>query len=321
MTTYETRGFAASDLDSAARLLADRHRRHRSTWPALNPAYEDPAATRSLIEELLEREGADGAIVHLDGRPAAYVIGSSKAPSWGPNIWIEDAGNAGDDPEAIRHGYAFAAQRWVDAGLTNHYVVVPTDDLIVDAWFSLSFGLQHVHALRAVVPADYRPQLPPGLIVRAADKADVPALVDLDPVLPLHARRSPVFSPVPIPTPEESLPEVEQDLDDPRFAPFVAEFQGRIVGTATAASLDVSNANTPLMRPVSCGFLGFAVVSPDARGLGAGRALADAVAIWSRDQGYEWLATDWRSTNIEANRTWRAAGYRPSFYRLFRSVA
>lgn len=71
------------------------------------------------------------------------------------------------------------------------------------------------------------------------------------------------------------------------------------------------------MRPVSAGFLAYAAVAPDARGLGAGRTLGDACLVWARDNGYEWVAVDWRSTNLEADRTWRAAGFRPTFYRLF----
>jgi GNAT superfamily N-acetyltransferase len=82
----------------------------------------------------------------------------------------------------------------------------------------------------------------------------------------------------------------------------------------------MSDGNTPLMRPVSAAFLAYAAVPPDARGLGAGRALGDACLVWARDNGYQWVAVDWRSTNLEADRSWRAAGFRPTFYRLFRRI-
>lgn len=258
----------------------------------------------------------------LDGdRPVAYLLGAPKAASWGANVWVDDAGSAGADPEAIRLAYASSAEVWNAAGWTKHFVVTPaTDSAIVDAWFRLSFGLQHVHALRELAPTDYAVRAQRGLVVRAAERTDIDAMVELDVVLPLHTRRAPVFSDIPIPTPAESRQEVEQDFGDSRFAPFVAEFEGRVVGAATFCSLDVSNGNTQMMRPASAGFLGYAAVAPDARGLGAGRALADACLVWSRANGYEWVATDWRSTNLEADRTWRAAGFRPSFFRLFRAI-
>lgn len=101
----------------------------------------------------------------------------------------------------------------------------------------------------------------------------------------------------------------------------MVEHRGRIVGTATACSIEVSHGHTRMMRPRRCGFLGFAAVLPEAQGLGVGRALGEAVLGWSRDEGYDWVATDWRSTNLEADRTWRAMGFRPTFYRLYRSIA
>jgi GNAT superfamily N-acetyltransferase len=234
---------------------------------------------------------------------------------------VDDAASAGSDPEAMRLAYAHAAAGWAAAGWMKHYVVTPaTDSVIVDAWFRLSFGVQHVHALREPAPAGYEVRARPGLVVRPAERADIDALVALDPVLPSHSAKSPVFSDVTVSSSEDARTDVEEEMADPRFSIQVAEFEGRVVGAATLCPLDVSNGNTLMMRPASAGFLGHAAVAPDARGLGAGRALGDACLVWARDNGYEWVAADWRSTNLEADRTWRAAGFRPSFYRLFRRI-
>ena len=62
-------------------------------------------------------------------------------------------------------------------------------------------------------------------------------------------------------------------------------------------------------------------VFPDARGLGAGRALGESYLAWSRDAGYAVAFTDWRSTNLEADRTWRSIGFRPVFRRMHRLIA
>lgn len=321
MTRYEVRPFGPADLDPAAELLADRHRRHRLDWPALNPAYEEAGTIRPLIAALLEREGASGSIAFEEGRAVAYVLGAPRDAKWGANVWVEDAGSAGKDPEAIRVAYADAAARWVDAGLTHHYAVVPaTDSATVDAWFSLSFGVQHIHALRELPPADFvaRAGSP---VVRPADKSDIDAIVALEPILPTHSGKSPVFSSVVSRmTPEAARAEVEEELEDAHTATYVAELGGSVVGTATYCALELSDGNTPLMRPVSAGFLAYAAVPPESRGMGVGRALGDASLVWARDSGYEWVAVDWRSTNLEADRTWRAAGFRPTFYRLFRRI-
>jgi GNAT superfamily N-acetyltransferase len=308
-------------VDAAAGLLADRHRRHRLDWPALNPAYQEAGGVRPLIAALLEREGSSGSIVLADGRAVAYVVGAPRDAKWGANVWVEDAGSSGTDAEAIRVAYADAAARWVDAGQTHHYAVIPASDApSVDAWFRLSFGIQHIHALRELPPADFAVRAG-SLVVRPAETRDVDAIVALEPILPTHSGQSPVFSSVVSRmTPEEARAEVEEELADARTATYVAELEGRVVGTATYCALEISDGNTPLMRPVSAGFLAYAAVPPDARGLGVGRALADACLVWARDSGYEWVAVDWRSTNLEADRTWRAAGFRPTFYRLFRRI-
>jgi GNAT superfamily N-acetyltransferase len=319
---FKVRPFTRDSVDAAAELLADRHRRHRLTTPALNQAFEQPAMAKALVAKLADQADASGAVVLSKGDPVAYVLGTRRADStWGANVWIEDAGSAGTDAEAIREAYAAAAATWVDAGRTSHYVVVPAaDQLLVEAWFSLGFGQQHIHAVREPPPSSFAPVARPGVVIRRPTRGDLPALAELDLLLPRHQAGSPVFARVPIPTFEETLAEMEADFDDPRFVVFVAEHKGRVVGTAVGCSLELSPGHSALMKPTSAGFLGFAAVVPDARGLGAGRALADAVMVWSRDAGYEWVAIDWRSTNLEANRSWRAMGFEPTFLRLHRAI-
>jgi GNAT superfamily N-acetyltransferase len=158
------------------------------------------------------------------------------------------------------------------------------------------------------------------LVVRRAARADLPALAVLDNVLPRHSRLAPVFSRLPVPPVEEVMAELEEDFDNPRFTTFVAEAGGRVVGSATGCSLEESSTNSSLIRPARAGFLGYAAVLPEARGLGAGRALGEAILAWGRDAGYPAMTTDWRSTNLQADRAWRGLGFRPTFRRLHRVI-
>lgn len=322
MARYEVRAFSADDLGEATRLLTERHRQQRRTIFALDRKYEEQAAAREQVTALLGRNSASGAIALVQGRASAFVLGTRRPDStWGPNIWIEDAGSAGTDAEAIREAYAAAAGQWVDEGRTSHFVVVPaTEPRVLEAWFSLGFGKQQVHAVREPVWREFDPTLSVGLTVRRATRADFPALADLDVALARHQAGPAVFSRLPIPSVDEALADIEVDFDDPSYATFVAEHDGRVVGAAIGCSLELSPGHTPLMRPRSAGFLGYAAVIPSARGLGAGRALGETVMCWSRDEGYEWVATDWRSTNLQANRSWLALGFKPTFHRLHRAI-
>ena len=199
----------------------------------------------------------------------------------GPNVWVESAGLAAEEAEDLRDLYAAAATRWVDEGRTAHYVLVPAhDQAAVGAWFRLAFGHQHTHAVREVPPVPRRRR--PRVVVRRAVRDDIPALARLDLELPLHQGLAPTFSAGDLGSYEESVQEWEEDFDDPEFATFVAEHDGRVVGSAVGCPLDKSSTNDGLARPENAGFLGFAAVLPEPtaarRGPGPRRGGAGLVA-------------------------------------------
>ena len=119
---------------------------------------------------------------------------------------------------------------------------------------------------------------------------------------------------------QDSLAECEQDLDNPDYTTFVAEVDGVVIGSSIGCSLRLASSHPPLTRPEHAGFLTFAAVFPHARGLGAGRALGEAVIGWAEQAGYECVVTDWRVTNLLSSRTWPRLGFMESFLRLHRLV-
>jgi GNAT superfamily N-acetyltransferase len=317
MKSLEVRPFDETDLAAAGRLLAERHRQHRSAVPQLSPTYEDPSAAQEEVAKAWAGEHSWGAVALRGGETVGYLLGAPKGESWGPNVWVEAAGQAAQDAEVIHDLYAFVAQRWYDEGRTAHYVLVPAQDAgLVDAWFRLGFGQQHAHGIRPVPDAN---PLPPGRVVtRRAVPADIPMLARLDVVLPDHQGLSPVFSAGSHGTVAEAQAEWEEDFDNPDYVTFVAEVDGQVVGSTIACALEKSSSYTGAMRVDSAGFLGFAAVLPPSRGLGAGRALGEAVMAWSRDSGFESVVADWRTTNLLSSRTWKRLGFRPYFLRLHR---
>lgn len=323
MTRPEILPFTDEHLTGAGRLLAARHRRHRAEQPDLSPAFEDAATAQERVAAALAADEASGAVAVRDGQVVGFLVGAPKQSStWGPNLWVESAGQAlaDDEPaETVRDLYARAASRWADEGRTAHYVVVPAaDDALLDAWFRLGFGHQQAHALRT--PLATAPRVADGLVVRRAAREDIPTLARLDVALPQHQGASPTFSAGDLGSVEEAQEEWEEDFDDPDFTTFVAEHDGRVIGSAVACDLTKSGSNEGLMRPEKAGFLGFATVLPEARGLGAGRALGETVLAWANDAGYPVVATDWRVTNLLSSRTWTALGFVPTFQRLHRTL-
>ena len=318
MSRLELRPFDEGHLPDAGRLLAERHRRHRLDEPLLPVRFEDPATCEAEVAAVLATDEASGAVAVRDGRLVGYLLGAPKpSPTWGANVWVETAGHAVDEAEDVRDLYAAAATRWVDEGRTAHYALVPAHDVaLVGAWFRLAFGHQHTHAVRP--PLTAAPSVPPRVRVRRPVRADIPALARLEVELPRHQGLAPTFSAGDPGSYEESLAEWTEDFDDPEYTTFVAEYDGRVIGSAVGCLLEKTSSHTALAQPDGAGFLGFAAVFPGDRGLGAGRALGDAVLDWSRQEGHPCVVTDWRATNLLSSRTWAALGFRPTYLRVHR---
>lgn len=315
------RDLTDDDVAAAGRLLAARHAAHRRAEPLLDPAFENPDAAAAAVRALWQRDGASGAVAERDGEVVGYLVGAPRATAtWGENVWVDAAGHAvaPGQEETARDLYAHAAAGWVAAGRTAHYVLLPAGPSpLVDAWFRLAFGLQHVHAVREPAAA---PAPPPGLVVRRARRGDVPVLGRLDLVLPQHQGLAPTFSAGHVPTLEEAVAEWEDGIDDPDLPTRVAEHSGEVVGAAIGCALERSSLHEGVALVPAAGFLGFAAVLPAARGLGAGRALGEAVLGWTLDAGYAACVTDWRATNLLSSRAWPRLGFRDTFWRLHRLV-
>ncbi|GAA0621401.1 GNAT family N-acetyltransferase [Kribbella sandramycini] len=319
MSRLDIRPFETTDLPAAAVLLAERHRAHRKRHPLLSPAYEDPQRALVEVTAIWESADASGAVLREGGEVTGYLLGAPKqSPVWGPNVWVEAAGHAVRTPEHIRDLYGAAAVKWVAEGRIAHYTLVPDDAELLDAWFRLAFGSQHAHAIQPVPATPIPPRA--GVLVRRAVRADIPVLAELDLALPQHQGLSPVFAAGTLPSLQEAIDEWEEDFDDPVSATFVAESNGRVIGSATGTSIERGSTHSGLSQPDNAGFLGFAAVLPEARGLGAGRALGEAVLNWSAETGYDSVVTDWRVTNLLSSRAWPALGFAQTFHRLHRLI-
>ena len=316
MPKLEIQPFSEAHLDAAARLLEERHARHVGAEPLLAKEID----FRAEIQELVATEGTSGAIAIRDGRVEGYLLGTPKAEdTWGPNIWVDHAGHAAEEPELVRDLYAVAAARWHEEGRDRQYVLVPaTDRDLVDAWFRLSFGAQHAAGIQATPESTNG--APEGVVVRRPTAADAEAVVRLDLALPGHQELAPVFAPGPTYTEQESRDEFLKEVDDTEQGLFVAEIEGRIVSLLAIVPIEKASMHTGLARPERAAFIGFAATLPEARGSGAGLAVTNAGLDWAREQGFPIVVVDWRETNLLASRFWPRRGFRRTFLRLYRSI-
>ena len=106
----------------------------------------------------VERDGLTGAVAERDGEEVGHLLARTADDRFsGRHAWsgLDDHGLApGVSPELYRDLYAVAGPVWAEAGFLKHYVVVPADTEVLDAWYRLSFAQQQVYAAR---PTESKP--------------------------------------------------------------------------------------------------------------------------------------------------------------------
>jgi GNAT superfamily N-acetyltransferase len=66
--------------------------------------------------------------------------------------------------------------------------------------------------------------------------------------------------------------------------------------------------------------LSHAATLPRARRTGVSLALTGHILTWAAENGYRSMTVDWREVNLLSSRHWPARGFRPQYYRLYRSI-
>jgi GNAT superfamily N-acetyltransferase len=309
MSALEFRPFADEHVGEAGLLLAARHERHRAAEPLLADADPEEAIRTARMEE-----GVTGTVALRAGRVVGYVLAELGEHLYFDHYaWIEHACHAAEDPEVARDLYAAAAAGWVEAGATRHFVLVPPLTADLDPWYRLGFGHMHVEAIRE---SGGRPDdLPPGVTIRRGGRDDVDVALRIDSFIYEHQRRSPSFGLIAQRPEDDVRAEWIETLEDPSTGYFVVERRGQPVGHSLLYA-----ASPGLGVPAGALYLASTATAREVRGTGIGGALADHVLAWAAETGHAVVVTNWRMTNLLAERFWRARGFRPMFHRLHRVI-
>jgi GNAT superfamily N-acetyltransferase len=316
--------FQQEFLSQAAELLAGRHRNDRLSLPELPARFESPAEAEAAIAAALGRSHARGYAALDGGRLVAYLIGDMVIDNlWGRAAWVRMAGCAYDPDssvEVVRDLYATLGAHWVEAGVFIHFALVPVaDPALIQAWFSLCFGIEQVHALvdlEWLQPA--MPEVPAYLTIRKATQADRQALANMSDVIWRHQVTAPVWG-IQMP---ETIGEMRDGwagtVDEDDAAVWLAFADGQVVGVQ--GYWPASPAADNLLTPEQCIELSIAGTRASVRGKGIGTLLTRTGLAQARASGYRFCETDWRSTNLLASRFWPKQGFRPVAYRLVRRI-
>jgi GNAT superfamily N-acetyltransferase len=315
MAEIEIEPLLEEHLEAAARLLGERHARHREAEPLL----PDVSNFRGQIDGDLQHQGAAGVVATRDGEVVAYLVGRLEDdPLLGERRgFVDFAGCAAaqGEAEAVRDLYAALAARWVAAGCVRHAAAIPaSDEPLIDPWLRMAFGVQFMWAVRET--AAMKP-VEADLTIRPGTPDDLDTVARFDRILYELQAGAPSFSGLTLPGDEEFRADWSDLWDDPElYTHFVAERGGRTVGHAILYRRPTGD----LRVPDDNIDLGHAVTLPDARRSGVGLALTAHVLTWAHEQGFRSMTTDWRSVNLLSSRYWPRRGFRPQFFRLYRRI-
>jgi GNAT superfamily N-acetyltransferase len=316
--------FSEDMLPNAGELLAQRWRSDRLSLAELPDSFENPALAAAAVAASLGREHARG-VAAVDGdRLLGYLIGDLVIDSiWGRSAWVRLPGCAlapGQSPELARDLYAALAKDWVAWGCYTHFALVPTvEPAMLQAWYSLSYGIEQVYGLAALPQLDPSPRpLPSGVEIRQATPADREALAAMYDLIWRTNVGPPVWG-LHLPESDDELRQAYGDLvDDPDATVWLA-----LVGSQPAG-FQVYFPGEPgddaLLVPKGCTVLEVAGTRPNFRGQGLGALLTRHGLAHAYANGYQTCLADWRSANLLAARFWPSQGFRPAAYRLVRRI-
>jgi GNAT superfamily N-acetyltransferase len=316
--------FSEDLLPQAGELLAQRHTCDRASFPILPERFEDPSSAQSAVATSFRRENASGFAALDQGHLVAYLIGEKIIDNlWGRSAWVRPPGCAydpGTGAEIIRDLYAALGAHWVEYGIFTHFAQIPIGDpALVQAWFSLSFGVEQIHALadlNAMKPAF--PQIPSGLEIVKAEPDDRHDVADMSDVIWRTQVRAPVWG-VMMP---ESIRETAAGwaglVDEADVTVWLARQNRHVVGIQGYWPAEA--AQNDLHITERCLHLSVAGTRAEARGQGINTLLTQHGLAHAYANSYSTCETDWRSTNLLSSRFWPRQGFQPVLYRLARRI-
>ncbi len=312
-------------IDAAAGVLAGQQRRLRKVYPALPERFGKESEARCALDSLWSIKDSEGFAAFEDGRLVAFMLGQRllDSVSRGRCGWVELAGCAYEDRygvEIVRDLYAALGHWWVAQGIFSHIMMASVFDTdLLQAMFSLGFGMEQVHGLvnlREVRP--FPPALPAGIEIRRANAKDGESLATLSNLI-WKEQVGPTVWGVMMPETVEKTAEAWGELGgDPEAIVWLASLDGQVMGMEAFWPAD--ERQYKLHIPEKCIHLSVAVTRPEARGRGLGTLMTQTGLAYAFQEGFHFCEADWRSTNLLASRFWPRRDFRPVVYRLARRI-
>lgn len=316
--------FQREMCSQAGELLALRHRQDRARFPLLPSSFENPVVAHDAIEAYWNKPERQGVAMIEEGCLLGYLLGEMVLDQqWGRSAWMHPHGCAiapDQNMEVLCELYAALGSMWVQRGIFTHFALMPAgDQAFLNGWHSLSFGIEQTHALLDMTRFDMpKPVLEQGVTIRRATPEDADTLRGLADILWLHLTQAPVWA-VSLPENEEKRREgYAKLLTEENTRVWLAFVEGKPAGLQTFSPEPMSAED--LITPENCLYFGVAAMREEYRSRGIAKALFYHGMQEGLAQGYKVAETDWRTTNLLANRAWQTVGFKAVLSRLVRRI-
>jgi len=314
--------FKKEYIQRAADLLVVQSKYLIEQFPLLPKRITELEASQSFLNTLLKKPDAHG-VVAVDGdQITGFMLGTyDKNIFFGRYVWVPFGGFAlrdMNDTDLLRKLYAAAGDQWVQDNVLNHYIVCPDVANWQQAFFSLTFGQEQACAVAPARQLKKSPEPLHGIVLREIQPHDADQMHTKAHWISEHLNQAPVWEPVPDEHLKKARPIYAEMASDPTSTTWVALDGNQIVSYACIYGVAVGD--DQLLGIPKAAHFGAAATDPKYRRKGIGRALFTHLLNIARQQGYEIILTDWRTTNLTAARYWLTFGFVPFAYRLLRRV-
>lgn len=318
--------FKREYLPEAARLLSERHLIERKFFPGLSAKFENYRFSLKVLDAIWNKNYTEGIAAFRAGKLIGYIIGHVNTESiyFGRHTWVDYAGLAlerTENPEFYRYLYAKLAEKWIEYGCFNHFVVIPAgNSQVIDSWLKAGFAYQQVHGLYDLskLKLNNNNDNDNNIKIRLATYSDIEDIMRISSLTLKYQTKAPVWAiglPEEIEELEEGYAELIEDDDSDLWLAFK---DNKLVGFQCFRKLKTDETN--MMFPESSIEIVAAGTIAEKRNQGIGSFLTEKGLTHAKKNGIKYCITDWRITNLLSSKYWPQKGFLPFAYRLTRKV-
>lgn len=316
-------GMEEKHIRQMAALLAKRQERERKTFPFLPARFEEIDEAEAVIRKMLERPFIGGIVAVRGIDVIGYLLYEFKENAErGRYVWMDYESIAiseHEHPRLVRLLYADAGAEWVKHGYFAHALMVPLgEQRLLAEWLDQSFHFEQKYAvlpLEIYEPKDVTPQ--PPLSIRRGGEADIGVYKKMALWNSIHQTAAPSWNPITKETLEDVKRGYEELAEEEDAYVWMAEQGAQIAGFHVYYK-DDNPFN--MVMPERSLELPAASTNPDLRGRGVGRSMANHCFGELKNEGFEFVFTDWRTSNHLASYFWPRLGFKPVMVRMSRQI-